>query len=202
MENKTPIPLVNAEKTDEVIAYACGKCGLVVGSVLEHGDRAKVEAETHCGPWICQECGAEHKRRHQQTCDPCFRARLTKRDKEREAAAFEKAERVTPKDYSGPVFWDGGGCNDGFFATGDELEDWCACEEIPLPPYVWTCRTINPSLDFVSLCEQALDDQYEDCELDAEDELKEFLEKWNAKQTSETWEPNYKRVVILGEANV
>jgi hypothetical protein len=199
MTQKPPIALVNADKPDEVIAHACGKCGVVAGSVREHGERSEEVARFHCGPWTCEKCGAEHDRSYQPVCSKCFHENLSRRRAEQEENAFKKATKVPASEHDGPVYWEGAGCSEGFFSSLDDLLDMCADQEIEPPKYVWPCIVIHPQLRFEDLQEQALDDHSEGCELDAEDELREFLDQWNAKQTGESWEPIYYKVLMLEE---
>ena len=71
-------------------------------------------------------------------------------------------------------------------------------EEREPPKYVWGCTVLRPVVTVDEVREAALADMHEACEIDAENELKSFLEGWNAKQSGETWEPDYRRAVILG----
>jgi len=195
MDMKPPIALVKHSAPAEVVAYACGECGEVVGSVRIHGDGAEKVAATHCTMPTCNRCGKPRDKRGYLNCEEC-RAIL---DEEKERAQFEKAEKVPSNKYSGPVYWeDGVGAgHDGFFEDLDDLDDWCEQEEHALPPYVWACDEHHPSLDVDQLCEQALDDTYDGCELDAVEELTAAVEAWNAKQTARIWEPDFRRAVVL-----
>jgi hypothetical protein len=204
MMGHKPIALVKMDTgSEDVIAYACGKCGTVAagigkGSNMFHDMAdAKAFAERHCGPWTCEKCGAEHNRSYQPTCNKCFHQGLAEYSAKRERELFEKAEKVPAASYDGPVYWDGSSYNDGFFASLDDLLDWCACEDDKPPDYVWPCYIGHPSVDFDAACESALCDTYEGAELDAEDELREFLKQWNAKQTSEIWEPRHNHALII-----
>ena len=121
---------------------------------------------------------------------------------DRELAALAKAARVPEREYTGPLYVDGSGHNDGFFRDLEELHEWYEDEEHELPEYAWACDVRHPALDADSLEEQALEDTVDGCELNALDELRAFVEKWNGEQTSEIWEPDYSRAVMLDRAEV
>ena len=81
--------------TAEIVAYACGTCGSVVGSTLVHGDAAHAIAATHCGPWICRVCGVEHDWSHQTICHDCWRKSRAEREAERDAKCFATATKLS-----------------------------------------------------------------------------------------------------------
>jgi hypothetical protein len=204
LSDKKPIKLVNPEKPDEVIAYACGKCRLVVagigkgpGMFFKEAD-AIAFAKRHCGPWICEKCGAEHDRKNQPTCRKCFDEAWAERCAKKEAERFEKAEKVT--EYDGPVFCEVAGSGDGFFHSVQDLIDHCECEDIDVPSYAWTCTVIHPQLDIDDACDRVLDEHHESCSFIGMDELRAFVEEWNKLQSDETWEPDYSRAVLIGDA--
>jgi len=187
-----PIALVKQTNPDEVVAYACGSCGTVVGTAKSHGSNAQGMAERCCAPPACQQCGAVHDRKHRLFCGPCEVAR----EAAREARRFAAAEHIPASDYDGPVYWDGTG-NDGYSPSVADLLDWFADEETEPPAYVWACSVRHPSLDADDLLEHALDDHHEDCDLDAVDELRAFVARWNAQQTDETWDVDVTCAVLL-----
>lgn len=199
-EKPQPIALVK-QGTDKVIAYACGKCGQVVGSVKDSGDvNAHERAVEHCGPWTCKTCGKEHDRPHQYLCHQCFTEASWKRDAAREMERLLVANKV--HEWDGPVYCEAlSNWNEGFFENPAMLIEVCNDEGRDVPAYVWTCTSVSPSVDFDSCREQALDDHWEGAYLVDEMELHAFLEQWNQKQTSETWYPNYKRALVLSQAD-
>lgn len=178
--NKAPIPLCR-QGSDEVIAYACGKCGVVTSSVLTHGDEEALRlAKDHCGPWWCPKCGEEKTRFN---CWSCINAARQERDKQ----LLEEAEDVTTS-YSGPVSDD----NDHFWSSPDEA----ACD-INLPAWLYACTVSRLSLDASYILESALEEHHEDAweQLLGEDELQKLLDAWCEKQTMETWLTDYSRKV-------
>jgi hypothetical protein len=100
---KEPIVLVDRDEPGKILAYACGVCGLVVSSPRRDGDQAERIAREHCGPSMCA-CGREVQR-HRTACRECVAEHEAQRDRER----FEKAEKLDPDTYTGPVWLDGYG---------------------------------------------------------------------------------------------
>ena len=195
--SKKPIALVNQDDPSKVIAYACGECGAVVGVNKLTEEQAKGLAANHCGPWTCEKCGTEHDRSYQPTCRVCFDRVNNERRAKQEAARFDKAEKITAHD--GPVYSEE---FDQFFADVDDMLDWCACEQVMPPDYVWPCSVSYPSLMMDDVCDMALREHMDsnvEGELEAQKELADFLDEWNAKQTSELWEPRYGQVVVAEE---
>lgn len=203
MIHKKPISLVNAEKPEEVIAYACGKCGEVCAGIgkgpgMFHAESGFDFAKRHCGPWICKTCGEEHDRKHQPTCRKCFDEAWAKKCAEKEAKRFEKAEKIT--EYDGLVYCEVASSGDGYFHSVQDLIDHCECEDIDVPSYAWACTAFKPQINVVDMFEQALDEHHEGCELDCTEELAKYVEQWNAKQTGTSWMTDYSRAVLIDES--
>jgi hypothetical protein len=105
-------------------------------------------------------------------------------------------------EWSGPVYCEAlSNWNEGFFENVGLLLEVCNDDGRDVPGYVWTCTSESPSVDFDRCREEALDDHWEGAYLTDEMELHAFLEQWNQKQTSESWYPNYKRALVLSEAD-
>lgn len=174
--------------------YHCEKCRIV--------KRTKAEADQCCAPVKCADCGSENVPKYYTVCDACRH----KKEADREAERFAKAEKVT--EWSGAIYSDGRGWNEGFFANVEDLEDWLACEEEDdgsqpdRPEYVWTCDD-KPfcQLDYDHIIENAIQEAYEDWEPDSitgADALKAAIEAFNeANKEHVSWEPNYKRALLL-----
>jgi hypothetical protein len=172
--------------------YHCEKCRVV--------HREKQLADECCLPRIC-DCGAECPQCY-TVCDDCRR----KKEREREAERFAKAEKVT--EWNGAIYSDGRGWNEGFFANVEDLEDWLACEEEDdgsqpdRPEYVWTCDD-KPfcQLEYDHIIENATQEAYEDWDagnISGEKELKAAIEAFNeANKEHVSWEPNMKRALLL-----
>jgi hypothetical protein len=177
--------------------WHCGECRIVA--------RTLEQAEQCCSPYKCTYCGCDVDRKNYRTaCPDC----IAKNDVAKEAARFEKAEKV--KDYDGPVFTDRTGYNEGFFPSLEELYDYFGNEynfddqdASTLPPYVWACNVIQ----FVSGDVGQLKDSMEgyedwDGETDGDDELQAALDAWAEKNKEKVrWEPDYSRCILLNESN-
>jgi hypothetical protein len=170
--------------SDEVVAYACGKCGVVAASVLTHGEAALQEAVEHCGPWFCDKCGSEKRSRF--NCWHCIDVGV----KEREREQMDKAVDVTTT-YDGPVH-DG---DDAFWSSPDAASD-----DIDGPTWMYACDELRLSLDASRILEMALEgEHHEDAyeHIVGEKELQEFLDSWCAKQTLVTWISDTSRKVYV-----
>jgi hypothetical protein len=188
--------------------YYCSECKRVAPT--------RELADECCAPYKCTGCGVELPRKdHRTACREC----VAEKEREREAARFAAAEKVTE--------WDGWiyteeiqGYNDGYYdsvgALLEYIEDNTPDEgemaeltaeelaEIPrLPEYVWTCgeeRFATASLD--AIIENIADRGYEDFDTDSilgTEELGAAIEAFNAANTGiVSYSPNYKRALILG----
>lgn len=175
-------------------AFFCEKCRII------HPNKA--QAAQCCAPRIC-ECGAECERYH-TLCPAC----TVRKRRERETELFAKAEKVT--EWSGAIWSEGHGYNDGYFQNLEDFEDWMACEaeedgsQPDRPEYVWTCEyRMFLQLDYGQIIENATQDAYEnwnDSEINGEGDLKAAIERFNAANTEHiSWHPNMKRALLLSE---
>ena len=65
-----------------------------------------------------------------------------------------------------------------------------------VPKWVVGCDVVNFKIDISSVIENAEEEMYEEFEdIVDRDELYEFIDKWNAKQTGCSYHPNYKIIV-------
>ena len=111
----------------------------------------------------------------------------------RERARFDRCTKL--KEFDGPVFYDG-----AFFASVEDLID--EFEEDELPEYVYTSMRRGPLVfSPESLIDSMRDDSWEGWEPDCEQELIDFLEQWNAKQTSYWFEEDLGTVLLLRGAH-
>jgi hypothetical protein len=196
------------------------------GKQLFWGDGKPVMAKGRNGQqlWCCETCGS--LKLDQESADKCCvcsycdqpieQDKIGKgdysyihgkcsdeREREREAARIEKAEKLDSWD--GPVQWDGvrGGWGDGFFSSLDELieslEDDDDDDGAELPEYVWCCKEAKRArISLSSVLENLAEDMYEDAadNFQGVDELQAAVDKFNELNKSViSWEPNYKRMV-------
>lgn len=191
--------------TDEVMAYACGKCGTVyTPRIYINGqpDDAKRAANECCGLRECQGgCGKKvDPRKESLTCRECFNRELAKKERER----AEKAEKFTvetlPKDT--PLYYG----DEHFSYDFDSFAEWARDQDLrnmKMPMIVWLCDKRKPQVDVDGVIEH-LSEQWELGDgVSAEDvcedidELAQVMHDWNAKQKDSLWYPSSKRVMFV-----
>jgi hypothetical protein len=176
------------------------------------------QAESCCADYKCTYCGVDVPRKNfRHACSSC----IAEKEREKEAARFAAAEKVTEWDgwlYSDEIQ----GYKDGYYADVGELMDYIAdntpdaeemaelkedeLAEIPkLPEYLWTCdeeRFATASLD--SIMENISDRGYEDfdtADLKGTEELGAAIDAFNAANAGiVSYSPNYKKALILETA--
>lgn len=171
--------------------WFCEKCRSVAPS--------KYIADQCCENYKCSECGADTGGRSWLICDACKKAKRQREESDR----FAKAVKVDPSKYDGAVYCDGYGYHDDYSLNIEELEDWCDCEGVPLPEYVWACTSepiVSVSVgDVISLFE---DRAYPDWDADrifGVDDLKNALKKFEDANAGEVaWHPDFSKAIILG----
>lgn len=181
----------------EVICYKCGKCGLVY--------HVKEWAERCCKPKKCERCGAELPyKSYWLLCDKC----RAEKEKEEELKRFSKAQKYSiknvPPERCEMMYSDYYGYNEGYFSEIEELEEYCADNDIEMPGYVYctSCHQLNIDVD--SLVENECEDLHEDAyewigEKDIE-ELRTFVNDWCKKQTgTRTFYVDRSAVIIIKE---
>jgi len=138
----------------EVICYKCGKCGLVY--------HVKEWAERCCKPKKCERCGAELPyKSYWLLCDKC----RVEKEKEEELKRFSKAQKYSiknvPPERCEMMYSDYYGYNEGYFSEIEELEEYCADNDIEMPDYVYctSCHQLNIDVD--SLVENECEDLHE-----------------------------------------
>jgi hypothetical protein len=181
------IELFRADGTPTGI-YHCEKCRIV--------HRTKQFADKCCAPLLCA-CGAGCPQ-YYTACDECRRKKYV----EKERARFEAAEKVT--EWSGAVFSDGYGLNEGYFSSVADFLDYWASEhdEEELPEYVWTCDSHSfCQLNYDHIIENATQESYDDWdrdEIEGAEALKAAIETFNeVNKHHVSWEPNFKRALLL-----
>lgn len=159
--------------SDDVVAYACGKCRYVKHS--------KEEAESCCVPEVCS-CGAE-LRGYVKKCSSCQRAEYDAR----EAEGLAKAPRVTFAQYDGTCLYH----DDEYYSDLDSLLDHCEEEGEEPPSLVWGCAettfAVPSASDLISdECErqELHEEAAESFSAAAVAELDAALSAWAAKHAS------------------
>lgn len=179
---RTPIELCK-RGTDEIVAYACGKCGVVVSSPLAHGDRAYEIADEHCGPWTCEKCGSEKESRY--VCRACLNEGYNAQHEKTLAEATDVTET-----YADMVSDN----NDRFWPSPDDASD-----DVDEPTWLFACTEERGlKLDAFDILCSVLEDRHEDAieEVDYGG-LQKILDEWCAKQTIVTYWPDTTRKVLV-----
>lgn len=185
------IELVDKANPEKVLAWACGKCGIVCPD--------ERHAKGHCLPNIC-ECGNECIR-HYTTCPDCIKRKQDERDRK----LREAAEVVSAENYDGPVYHEQQDvyypdAGEAFEAIADEV-GFDDGERKALT--LWTCDKVHLTLDANDVIQQALESQEHHEE--ASDlisnrglgVLQGILDSWISEHGSwiETWVPSEKKRV-------
>ena len=123
---------------------------------------------------------------------------------------FAKAKKVKLSEYEAGYLWDE--TKDEYFAGKEELEEkyYEDAEDaegdgaIPkLPTWCYGCIGTPFSIDIDSAIERAEEDMYEDFEASKDGinlkELRDYVQAWNEKQTSKSYDVDYSTVVLLNE---
>ena len=149
----------------------------------------------HAGKlYVCEYCGTLNKTSY---CN-CEEAR-NERDGKIDQLNYERAEKLTPEQYDGWIYREGYGYEEGYFKDVETLEEYCEENNIELPAWVYCCELIDCKLNIDLAIEDMLEDSFEDARnrLKDENELYDFIEKWNAKQNIANIYPDRTRVVVF-----
>ena len=103
---------------------------------------------------------------------------------------FNRAEKISVKDYIGHVYVD-----NKYFLLPQDID----CDELAERDYVYATSGSRFRLDIMSCIESALDDHYDDAidNIVDIDSLVEFVTDWVAKQDIISYYPDYSRSIIL-----
>jgi len=192
-----PIPaFVERDGERITVGHICGKCRRLYVSTQLHWDSRAVAVD--CCFRQCA-CGALTGGTSWTACEECRERLAREREEERDRARREKAERVLFREYDGEwLFWE-----EGFYADLDTLLDHCALEELPPPGDAWACRPIKLRFDVEDMLEHALsdhhDEAYDQISEAEKDALQRQLDAWCDATGVVSYEPDYKRLVILEE---
>lgn len=189
---------------EEPVAYACPKCGMlfVLARSLSAEARAEKyeEAVRHCVTTCA--CGKPLERCYRLNCRDC----QLEKERQKERARFEKAEKVDYEKYpEDMLYWEGhvGDCGDGYFSDLDSLLDYCEQEGLDIPEYVWACTPHEFTLDAGRVLEreierqQLYEDAFDDIPEDAKKRLQEYLSVWARELNMRGWNVDYGRAVVL-----
>lgn len=203
---KKPIPLFRLDEAAalrsesdvyKVVAFACGDCGHIAGSVKNHGSEedAKRAAERHCH-YICDTCSKDcGKTCYCSECSLASRRKLNQKH-------FDEAKKVTLTEYAREYLYvpDLG---DEYFRDFDRLWEHCLDSDIDLPDVIFGCKPNAFYLDADRMIENELEEHYEDAGENITPEsrakLDAFLTAWSEEQGIETQEPDYETGIVLSD---
>lgn len=169
--------------------FFCHKCRAV--------KKDKADADSCCEPKICPKCGGDMGNYH-AICSACWT--LDRQAKENERMA--KADKLEV--WGGPVYHEGFGDNEWYFANLDELLDYAADngyknEPETLPEYVFVCNEIPfKCYSFGSFMEHTCDGMFEGHMdfIKGEDSLKLAFKRFEAMNKElVSWDVDYTRAV-------
>lgn len=186
-----PIELYRKKDEDyEQVAYYCSECG----RMYIH----KEDAEKCCKPIICEKCGKEINRCDKKgnieayyinptRCSACYR-----QDKwnAMETITEEEYNKLCKEDDSfGPVFWGDTGYSDLYEALECELGDYEKLEDVSDEIELGQWQKMD-KIDIRNIIYNEIDNINFEDDVDANqvykdvNELFDFVDKWNEKQTS------------------
>lgn len=190
-ETRPPLALiVQGREPVQVVAYACGTCGIVT--------RTEHEAVGHCEPYDCSGgCGAKlPKKEYRTKCDACMEAAR----QAGEDARYEKARKVPLAEYQQEGLF----VEDEWFNDWEDLVDSMDSQGREVPEWAWGCEPLAFALDAERLLENALDEHHEDARDGIDDaevkRLQAFLDEWAAAQKITSYQCDTSTVVLLPRA--
>lgn len=167
--------------------WAC-QCGII------HHTQEGAEA---CCKWVCRKCGQPVCNQFQLECQLCTDLEFRKREAQREAERYAKAQKLTSWD--GPVF-DGDRFHEDLEAFFENQEYVDHEEPSDRPAYVWACH-VRPTVqcDVQEMIESIeWPEGQEDAELEGRAELDAAVEAFNQLNSQhKSWDPDYTRAVVL-----
>lgn len=176
----------------KIEVWKCEKCSNIFHNEAAADDCCKDKPEAIKRTCRVFECAVDS---YKLICQSCL-------DQER----FAKAKKVKYSEYKVGYLWDE--TQDVYFRDKESLEEKYLDDAedsedklIPeFPTWCYGCTEIPFQVDIDGAIQSALENMYEDFnDVDDEDELRDFVKAWNAKQNGMTYETDYKTVVLLNE---
>lgn len=174
----------------ELKAWECDECERVYLS-KELADKCCKEKPIH----NCRVCGCEVKYPY-LICVEC-------REKER----YEKATKIKYSEYNIGCLYDEN--KEQYYYDLDDLSEayyndaFDEGKEPEYPKWCYGCTERKFEIDIDSAIEREVEEMYEDFDINNSlvniEELLEFVEDWNKKQTAITYYMDYKTIVLLDE---
>lgn len=193
--------LIIKTENNEIICPTCK--GLRFKLVDSHIEQCR---DCHTGiVYVCKHC-SQHNSTNYCKCNAAYKEREEKYNREqaeKDRIAFEKAEKINYKDYSGYYLIDERLCEI------DMLEEWIE-ESLKdgesVPEYMWAvegepCFSIN-LIDIISdKCEDGYEDMYSHLDTNSEQlvQAQALIEEWEQQQGGSLYGygETYKRAIII-----
>ena len=198
--------IINLEE-DEILCHNCKGMRFIF---VEENGKGYIESCKHCYNgrlYVCKHCGKEnrsnycdckeaYKERHEN-----FRIEQAKKD----AEAYEKAEKISWKDYDGYYILD----NSEHIKTQEDLEEWIfdkLHDEEDVPEYLWAIEGhTHLSIDLKDVIYDKCEDGYEDMydylgtESSLISQAQELINQWEEEQGDNlcVFSETYKKAVII-----
>jgi len=125
---------------------------------------------------------------------------------------LRKAKRLTPAEYSDPVFWEDCpliGYADGYFDNAGEAVEAAEGDGHEHPPaWLWAATSHSIEIDAGGVIDEAMYRLHDDAEVPtpAKDDLARYLAAWCKRQDvvegTLTWEEDRTRVIVLDQARL
>ena len=174
------------------VAWACGTCGRV---------HSREAINTCCAIATC-DCGKEGEQ-GRVICKAC----IAKKEAKKFSAQIDKAEKLNPKDYAGPVFYEP---TEQYYPTIEDAwdniynEDEERLFEDRAGVTFWACHVEPFSLDANDIINSALEDYYKDTEINTRAcaGLQNLLEEWVSENSGgiESWEQDTSRQIVIPDS--
>jgi hypothetical protein len=180
------VELYKADGSTAGIFY-CSECRVVF--------RTKDEAQLCHGEKIC-DCGNKIEDRFYAKCRVCQGKEQAEQSRQREAARYEKANKIQWSDYKGGMILDG----DDYYEDLESALD--RYEEGQEPEYVWACKDIGVAKLYAEdIVQNIIENMWEDADcydLNGMAELDAACEAFNkANESISVWEPDYSTAILV-----
>ena len=139
--------IVDGREPRTVVAYACGKCGVV--------RKTEAEASRCCEPRVCA-CGTGIAETYFTACSKC----RASQEATRAEAKHAKAKKIRLADYE--LEWVYCDCCEEYYSDSSELFDRHHDDGTDLPSWAWACEKKILSLNASDILVNALEDFHEE----------------------------------------
>jgi hypothetical protein len=169
----------------EIRAWECEKCKKAYTNKTVADNCCKDKSEFS----NCRVCGVEIQK-YKTICYECLQ-------KER----YKKGNKIKYSNYDLEYVYDEG--SERYFSDIEDISEHYEDIDAEMPKWVYGCDIVKFEIGIDSALENASENMYEDFDYSKEsvdlEELYDYIEKWNKKQTAQAYEVNYKKIILLNE---